>query len=157
MGKRLGVLGAAIALVALAVGVVTPALGSSGEGDDDKQRTIRVTSITTEEAFVDLGDEGDSLGDQFVASSKYVKDGEQVGHDSVVCTITSLERGEAQCVATAWFRGGQITGQALISFEGEPRPVSITGGSGKYVGAEGEVHIRPLSETKAILTFHLED
>jgi hypothetical protein len=155
MGKRLGVLSAVIALVALAVGVVTPALGASG--DDDKQRTIRVTSITTEEAFVDLGDEGESLGDQVVFSSKYVKGGDEVGHDSVVCTITSLTREEAQCVATAWFPGGQITAQALINFAEGPPAVPITGGSGKYTGAEGEIHIRPVSDTKEILTFRLED
>jgi hypothetical protein len=156
VGKRLGVLVAAIALVALAVGAVRPALGSSG-GDDDKKRTIRVTSITTEEAFVDLGEKGDSLGDQVVFSSKYLKGGEEVGHDSVVCTITSLERGEAQCVATAWFPSGQITAQGLVSFADPPPAFPITGGSGKFVGAEGEVHVRPVSDTKEIVTFHLED
>jgi hypothetical protein len=155
MLKRLGVLSAAIALVALAVGVVGPALGASG--DDDEHRTIRVTSVTTEEAFLDLGDEGESIGDQFVASSKYLRGGKQVGHDAVVCTVTSLERGEAQCVATAWFPGGQITGQALLSFAEEPRAVPITGGSGQFTGAEGEVHPRPVSETKEILIFRLED
>ena len=141
MVKRLGVLGAAIALVALAVGVVGPAFGSSGDDDDDKQWTIRVTSITTEEGFVDLGDEGDSLGDQFVFSSKYLK----------------LERQEAQCVATAWFHNGQITAQALINFSQDPPAIPITGGSGKYEGAEGELHVRPISQTKEVLTFHLED
>jgi nucleoside-diphosphate-sugar epimerase len=95
--------------------------------------------------------------DQVVFSSKYVKGGDEVGHDSVVCTITSLKRQEAQCVATAWFPGGQITAQALISFAEEPPAVPITGGSGKYTGAEGEIHVRTVSDTKEILTFRLED
>jgi hypothetical protein len=155
MGRRLGVLSAAIAVVALAVGVVTPALGSSG--DDDGQRTIRVVSVLEDEAFVDLGDEGESVGDQFVFTSKFLKGGEEVGHDGVVCTIVSLERQEAQCVATAWFDDGQITAQALVSFAEEPPVVSITGGSGKYKGAEGELHIRPVTETKEILIFRLEE
>ena len=38
MGKRLGVPGAAVALVALAVGAVSPAWGSSS--DKDKQTTF---------------------------------------------------------------------------------------------------------------------
>jgi allene oxide cyclase-like protein len=155
MGRRLGVLGAAIAVVALAVGVVSPALGSSG--DDDGQRTIRVVSVLDEEAFVDLGDQGESVGDQFVFSSRFLKGGEQVGHDAVVCTIVSLERQEAQCIATAWFDDGQITAQALVSFAEDPPVVSITGGSGKYKGAEGGLHIRPVSETKEILIFRLEE
>ena len=155
MGKRLGVLGAAIALVALTVGAISPALGSSG--DDDEQRTIRVVSVLEEEEFLDLGAEGESVGDQFIFTSKLLKGGEQVGHDGVVCTIVSLERQEAQCVGTSWFSGGQITLQALVSFAEEPPAVPITGGSGKYEGAEGELHIRPVSETKEVLTFHLED
>ena len=155
MVKRLAVLAAAIALIALTVGAISPALGSSG--DDDKQRTIRVVSIQEEVESLDLGAEGESIGDQFIFTSKLSKGGEPVGHDGVVCTIVSLERQEAQCVATAWFSGGQITVQGLISFAEDPPALPITGGSGKYEGAEGELHIRPVSETKEVLTFHLED
>lgn len=155
MGKRLGVLGVAVALIALGLGAVTPALGSSG--DDDKKWTIRVVSITEEFAELDLGAEGESLGDQFVFSSKLLKGGDVVGHDGVVCTLVSVERQEGQCVATTWFDDGQITAQALVNFTEDPPVVPITGGSGKYKGAEGELHIRPVSETKEVLTFHLED
>jgi hypothetical protein len=86
-----------------------------------------------------------------------IKGGEEVGHDGVVCTIVSLEREEANCVATAWFSDGQITAQALVSFVEDPPVVSITGGSGKDKGAEGEIHIRPVLETKEILIYRLEN
>jgi hypothetical protein len=33
----------------------------------------------------------------------------------------------------------------------------ITGGSGKYEGADGEIHVSQVSATKEILTFHLSD
>jgi hypothetical protein len=156
MGKRLGVLCAAIALTALAVGVVSPALGSSSDDDDGKQ-VIRVVSITTEEEFLDLGAEDFSLGDEFVFSAKLLKGGKEVGHTGVVCTITSLEREEAQCVGTAWFSDGQITVQGLIAGEPETFVLPVTGGSGKYEGADGEVHVREVSDTREILTFRLED
>jgi len=155
MGKRLGVLGVAVALIALTVGAIGPAFGSSG--DDDTKSTIRVVSITEEFEELDHHPEGESLGDQFVFSSKLLKDGDEVGHDGVVCTLVSVERQEGQCVATAWFDDGQITVQGLINFTEDPPAVPITGGSGKYEGAEGELHIRPVSETKEVLTFHLED
>jgi hypothetical protein len=155
MGKRLGVLVAAIALGALAFGVVGPAFGSSG--DDDKQRTIRVTAITTEENFLDFGDEDFSQGDQFIFAQELLKSGQQVGHSGGVCTITSLERQQAQCAVTASFRGGQITVQGLITGEPETFVFPITGGSGKYEGAEGEVHVRPVTETKEKITFRLAD
>ena len=151
MGKRLGVAGTAIALVALAVGAISPAWGSSS--DKDKQTTFTVEALTTEQSF-----EGTALGDQIVFTSQLLKGDTEVGHQGGVCTVTSVERGEAQCIATYVFRGGQITGQALIRL-GDPAPYAgaITGGSGKYEGAEGEVRVQPVSGTRGILTFHLTD
>ena len=151
MGKRLGVLGAAVALVALAVGAVSPAWGSSsGKG---KQTTFTVEALTTEQSF-----EGTALGDQIVFTGQLLKGDTEVGHQAGVCIVTSVVRSEAQCVATYAFRGGQITGQALIHL-GDPAPYAgaITGGSGKYQGAEGEVGVQPVSGTRGILTFHLKD
>lgn len=155
MGKRLGVLGAALALTALAVGVVSPALGS-GDDDDEKQ-VIRVVSITEEEEFLDLGTEGFSLGDEFVFSSTLRKGGRDVGRAGVVCTTTSLEHEEAQCVATASFSDGQITAQGIIAGEPETFVVPVTGGSGEFKGADGEVHVRQVTDTREILTFRLDD
>jgi hypothetical protein len=155
VGRRLGLVSAGIALVALAIGVVSPALGSSG--DDDRERAFRVTAITTKDDFLDLGDEGFSLGDQAVFAEKLLKGEKQVGHSGGACTITSLEREEVHCVVTAWFRGGQITVQGLIAGEPETFVLPITGGSSQYEGAEGEVHVRVVSNTKNSITFHLED
>jgi type II secretory pathway pseudopilin PulG len=150
MGKRLGVLGAAVALVALAVGAISPAWGSSS--DKDKQTTFTVEALTTEQSF-----EGTALGDQIVFTSQLLKDDTEVGHQAGVCIVTSVARAEAQCVATYVLPGGQITGQALIRL-GDPAPYAgaITGGSGKYQGAEGEVRVQPVSGTRGILTFHLQ-
>jgi hypothetical protein len=155
MVKRLAVFGVVVALVALAVGLVTPALGSSRA--DDGQQVIRVVSITTEQKFLDLGPHGFSLGDELVFSSKELKGGAEVGHSGIVCTVTSLDREELECVATTWFRGGQITTQGLVAGDPETFVIPVTGGSGKYEGAEGELHVRSVSDTKEILTFHLED
>ena len=150
MGKRLGVLGAAVALVALAVGAVSPAWGSSR--DKDKQTTFTVEALTTEQSF-----EGTALGDQIVFTSQLLKGDTEVGHQAGVCIVTSVGRAEAQCVATYVLPGGQITGQALIRL-GDPAPYAgaITGGSGRYQGAEGEVRVQPVSGTRGILTFHLQ-
>jgi hypothetical protein len=73
MAKRLGVLGAAVALVALAVSLVSPARGSSGT--KDKQTTFRVDAVTTEQNF-----EGTALGDQIVFTSQLLKGDTEVGH-----------------------------------------------------------------------------
>jgi hypothetical protein len=155
MGKLLSVLGAAVALVALAVGLAGPAWGSSG--NDGKQATFRLDAVTTEQNFVDLGAAGTSLGDLIVFTGQLLQGGTEVGHQSGVCTVTSVQRNEAQCNATYSLRGGQITAQALITLgSSAPYAGAITGGTGKYQGAEGEVIVQPVSATRGMLTFHLQ-
>ena len=153
MGKRSVVLGAAVALVAFAVGAIGPAWGASS--DKDRQRTFTLEALTTEQEF-----EGTALGDQIVFTTQLLKGDSEVGHQGGVCTVTSAVRAEAQCVATYVLPGGQITGQALIVL-GAPAPyaVAITGGSGRYKGVEGEIRVDPASETqpRGVLTFHLQD
>ena len=155
MGKRLGVLGAVIAVLALAVGIALPAAGSTGNAAQDQ--TIRVTAVTTEQKLLDLGGPGFSLGNEIVLSQKLLQGANQVGHDGSVCTEVSVARQEAQCIATYSFPGGQITAQALVIFGSTaPYDGSITGGTGKYEGAKGELHVQNVSPTEGILTFHLE-
>jgi hypothetical protein len=157
MGKRLGVLSTALAAAALVVGLALPAAGSSGH--TGKGRTFRVTATVAEGTQIDLGDTGPSLGDEVVFSGPLLQRGHQVGHQGGVCTTVSLARHEAQCIATYSFRAGQITAQSLVIL-GSPAPyaVAITGGTGRYEGAEGQVHVRPATPTNpnGILTFHLE-
>ena len=149
IGKRLSVLGAAVALVALAVGVVSPAWGSSG----DKEATFRLLAVTTELKF-----QGRALGDQIVFTNKLLRGETEVGHEGAVCTVTSVERQEAQCIATFSLRGGQITAQALIHLgDLAPYLVAVTGGSGRYEGAEGEIEVRPVTQDSGIRIFHLKD
>ena len=85
--KRLGILGAVIAVMALMVGAVSPALGSSSQGSGstssgqaDEQQTIRVLAVFTEfDANIDVGAPGLSLGDEVVFSGNLLRNGEQVG------------------------------------------------------------------------------
>jgi hypothetical protein len=150
MAKRLAVVGAVVGVVALAISMVLPAAAENGG------RTIRVVSVLTEEELLDLGSEGFSLGDEFIFSSDLWKQDRRVGRSGVVCTVTSVEHEESQCVATASFGNGQITAQGIPT--GPERFVlPITGGSGAFSGAEGQVHVRQVSETREILTFHLEE
>jgi hypothetical protein len=154
--RRIGVVGAVTAVVALAIGALVPA-AADDKGD---RRTFRVVAITTEQAFVDLGEEGFSLGDEFVFHDNLLKSGEKVGHDGGICTVTSAEEGQFQCEVTFWFKKGQIAAQALIQPTEEfPERfiLPITGGSGAYKGADGVVHVLQQSETRAVVTFRLGD
>ena len=170
MGKRLGILGAGIAVVALMVGAVSPALGSSSQGSAstssghaDQDQTIRVLAVFTEfDGNIDVGAPGFSLGDEVVFSGNLLRNGEQVGRVGVVCTFVSTQnadRVEAQCPTTAILPGGQITTQGTIVNRSLNFTLPITGGSGRYQGAGGQVVSRDVStptQPQVELTFHLK-
>jgi hypothetical protein len=155
--KRLAVLAVAIGVVGLAVGRIVPAAAVDTGGG----RTFRVVEKFDELAFVDAGDEGPSLGDTLIFHANLLKRGNKVGHSGGVCTLTSLEEGpgEFQCNATYWFENGQITVQGLLQPTGqfpELFVIPVTGGSGAYQGAGGELHETQESETRSVLRFHLD-
>jgi hypothetical protein len=157
MRKRLGVLGISIAAAAVTVGVALPAAGSSGSAGS--QHRFRVTATLTEGAQLDLGTTGPSLGDEIVFTGKLLQGGHQTGHQGGTCTTVSMQRHEAECLATYSFRGGRITAQTVIVL-GSPKryQAAVTGGTGRYAGAEGVVHVRPATATNpnGTLTFDLE-
>jgi hypothetical protein len=169
MGKRLGLVGAVIAVMALVVAAVSPALGSSSQGAGSTasghadRQTIRVTAVFTEfDPNIDVGAEGFSLGDEVVFSGNLLRNGVQVGRVGVVCTFVSTanpDRVEAQCPTTSILPGGQITTQGTIVNRSLNFTLPITGGSGRYQGAGGQVVSRDIStptQPQVELTFHLE-
>ena len=166
MGKRLGIVGAVIAVVALVVAAVSPALGSSGStasGHADRQQTLRVLAVFTEfDPNIDLGAAGFSLGDEVVFSGNLLRNGQQVGRVGVVCSFVSVAnpaRVEAQCPTTSILPGGQITTQGTIVNRSLNFTLPITGGSGQFQGAGGQVVSRDVStptQPQVELTFHLK-
>jgi hypothetical protein len=161
MRNRFGI--ACIAAIVVAAGSVGLASARSSDGGS---RTFTVFSETVQFAAIDLGDSGTSLGDQFVFSDDLLteKGGDKVGFDGGVCTL--VRRDEAsrtdtvQCAVTFSFEGGQIATQALLTlhdghFSGtEVGPV--TGGSGEFRGASGEVAVEFFSDIEANITFDLD-
>lgn len=169
MRKRLGLLGAVVAVMALVIGADSPALGSSNQeaattssGHTDKQQTIRVLAVFTEfDANIDVGAPGFSLGDGGVFSGNLLRNGKQIGRVGVVCTFVSTanaNRVEAQCPTTSILPGGQITTQGTIVNRSLNFTLPTTGGSGRYQGAGGQVVSRDVStptQPQVELTFHL--
>ena len=165
MGKRLGIAGAVIAVMALVVGAVSPALGSTSQGaaSTSSGQTIRVIAVFTEfDPNIDVGAPGFSLGDEVVFSGNLLRNGKQVGRVGVVCTFVSTanaDRVEAQCPTTSLLPGGQITTQGTIVNRSLNFTLPITGGSGQYQGAGGQVVSRDIStptQPQVELTFHLQ-
>ncbi|MFP8960473.1 dirigent protein [Streptomyces nanhaiensis] len=128
-----------------------------------KSRTISVEARLRVGEELDLGTTGRSVGDQFVFSGDLVPaegPGERpVGRFGGFCVITDLERNAGQCSSTAVLPGGQITVQGEQTGIPAPGPVTnaITGGTGEFRKARGQVTQRVLTPATWRLTFEVSD
>jgi hypothetical protein len=130
---------------------VTLASASTASRDthaSDKQSTqvIQLGAQRVQEAQIDLGEQGDSLGDQIIFSEDLLRDGKKIGHDGGVCTIVGLVPDisfTVQCVTTPSLPRGLVTVHGLVTFTDEDRPFlfTITGGTGAYKTAHGQMKI----------------
>jgi hypothetical protein len=148
-----------LAVVSLPAASASSAPTRSSAGDDKKVEVIRLSSISVQDASLDLGAQGDSLGDQLVFSDDLFRHGEKVGTSGGVCTLVRLDPPAtfaAQCVATLQLPKGQITVQGLINFaETGPFQVAITGGTGRYKTAHGVMTVVGVSDTEDRLTLRI--
>jgi hypothetical protein len=151
----------ALTTAIVAGGASMAVAGNGDDGDDDDGDVIRVTARFINEAEVDLPPSGFGAGDKFVITQDLYRDEEKVGHSGIECTFVRLE-GEAaataQCVASFVLPAGQITVQGLVTFtqDDEPFTVAVTGGTGRYRDADGELRVEPVSEEEERLTFRLD-
>jgi hypothetical protein len=166
--RKFGIATAAVVAVGVAFGGATLASGNGGDGSNNatSRDTFTVYAPTPKDRFVFLpahsGTTG--LGDQFVFSDDLYasKGGELLGHDGGVCTTVRIDGADSsvQCVVTFSLPGGQITTQQLHTVKNGnltgTQPGAITGGTGKYRGATGEVSVEFLSLTEAYVTFFLD-
>jgi hypothetical protein len=158
---------AGIAAAVLAVGGVTLASAHpAGPSHDHGGNVFTVFALTVQSEFLDLGSQGFSLGDQQIFADDLYdhQGGTKVGSDGVVCTVVRVTdatagSGTAQCVATASLADGQITTQGFISFTGGVLPApfqnAITGGTGAYATARGQITVEELSDTESNITVEL--
>ena len=158
--RRVRVLLVAMAVVGMALGIIA-VLGAvssaspKGNTDDhrnDKGRsTLTVVGKNPQSKGLDLGAQGPSQGDLIIITAPIYDESakERIGRFDMLCAITdpadeSSEKAHmAQCTKTFTLPGGEITVEGVEAFSNlsglSPAGVnSITGGTGKYAGVEGE-------------------
>jgi hypothetical protein len=160
---------AGLALIGSATADVVPrktapaAAPRADDGSSATSRAIRVEARLQVGEELDLGATGRSVGDQFVFSGKLMSAEEpeerSVGRFGGFCVITDLERNAGQCASTAVLPEGQITIQGEQAGIPVPSPVvnAITGGSGEFRKARGQVTQRVLTPATWQLTFEVSD
>jgi hypothetical protein len=157
--------------VASATSSVDSGVGSGqhkGPSGSDGHKTV-VLHLRAEAnrptTYVDLGEADYSEADQFVFANDLFSGDTKVGEDGGVCTVTRVEEDGAStlyCVGGNSLPGGQINTAGLVTygadeeFREEPYFFAITGGTGKYRTAHGEVRIQELGSTELLdLTFRI--
>lgn len=126
-----------------------------------KSRTIRVETGLKVGEELDLGARGRSVGDQFIFSGNLFSTGRQphrvVGRVGGFCVITDLERNAGQCSMTAVLAGGQLTVQGELAGIPTPKPgtIAITGGTGEFRNAQGQMALKFLTPPVWELTFEV--
>ena len=107
--------------------------------------------------FIDTGAPGPSIGDRLIFSAAiFDTDGQRIGKDGADCLIVRVDPTETpdrqqivQCTISVQLPDGQLTVQGLA--QGTENYFAITGGTGAYRQARGEVLARdivPLQEAE---------
>lgn len=137
---------------------------ASSAADDDGDTRLVVVSRNATETDIDNPPEGESQGDEFVITSPLFKGGKRVGRLDVhgVVTEVNLEEGvfAFQVTFTATLSGGQIVSTGVAVFDEETDnsfTAAITGGTGRYDEAGGDVLARFVSDDAVRFVYDLED
>ena len=149
---RLTLAAAGAVAAALAIGVS----GLSAAPTSHPAVSKRLTFVERELASptVDLGKHAFSPLDRQVITSEILDlHGHPVGRLVSDCGITAVgKRAGAVCDSVLTFKDGQIVGTRFASLTGpDDAPQPITGGSGAYLGAKGQIEV--LKTTKQGLEF----
>jgi hypothetical protein len=157
MRKLLPIVAAAVA--ALTLTSLSPA---SAHRHEPKGHVFTLTTKTLEEARIDVGEPGPSLGDSNVITEDAYRFGKKVGTSDITCTVVRLDPVKhffaAECLNTTVLPAGQITTQGYVTsdeLEKVPFKQAITGGTGAYKGVRGELTVDEAGDGPAHLTFDL--
>lgn len=142
--------------VLLALTLSVSALAISNKKPISQKTTLTFNMQGVAGDNLDLGQPGESLGDQFVSSSILLKNGTKVGRIDSVCSITNLSPTTTVCHAGLRLDSGQISifgrvpGKAL---SGQANvKVAVVGGTGAYRHSHG---VATVNTTDGILTLVL--
>ena len=110
-------------------------------------------------AQIDLGAPGPSAGDELVLTMDLYKGSKRVGESHVVCTTVRVAQPSiVQCENVNTINGSTITASGVVTSDEEeqsPFAQAITGGTGAFSGAEGELTVSEAGPQPATLTFAL--
>jgi allene oxide cyclase len=114
-------------------------MGASAAGAAEQLQLVE-RAIT--DSTLDLGAKGDSVGDLLTFANPIydAADKMQVGSDQGYC-VRVIAGKSWECIWTLTLKDGQITSEGPF-FDAGPSVLAVTGGTGKYVGAKGQLKLK---------------
>jgi hypothetical protein len=149
-------------LVATTLGAIGLAAPTATEGPQTPQlpRTLRLTAETTQSRAVDLPPSHHSLGDEEITSGTLVDDqGTAAGSYGADCSLVAVYPDHAleHCTGFGSLAGGQLTFAGSSRSDLEHGTLAITGGTGVYQGARGQIQLQETGNNRTLVTVHLLD
>jgi hypothetical protein len=135
------------ALTVAAVAVAGTAAAASGDGG---REVIHITTKQVHQTLLDHGAPGFGVDDVVVFSNDLYQRGRKIGEDGGTCTVVRVAPGgetTMYCAGNNRFSDGQIS-VAGFAAPGAPFTLAITGGTGRYSRAHGQVVGRNTSPTE---------
>ena len=149
--KRLGALLAVVAAIGMMT--VTPTTFAAGSGSSS---TVGAIEHAQSDTTTDTGKHGDSPGDILTFANPLFNgaDKAKIGTDQGFCIRVVVGK-SYECTWTNFLPGGQIVVQGPF-YDSKPSRLAITGGTGKYADAQGEMSLSELPGGTAYkFVFHL--
>jgi hypothetical protein len=117
--------------------------------------TLIVVERATTDTVIDQGEEGDSIGDLLAFGNAVYDEGNEneIGTSQGSCVRTVP--GQAwECMFSIILDEGQLTVEGPF-YDAGSSVLAITGGTGAYSAARGEMRLEAISETEFRFTFEL--
>jgi hypothetical protein len=142
LSRRWFVALAGAAVLALAVGSTSLAAMAGSHSDRAQRHAHHFTVVerATTDTVVDLGPAGDSIGDTLAWGNQLYNaaNDKVVGWDQGSCVRTTVGA-EWECTWTNVLANGQITVQGPFNDDGSDSVLAVTGGTGSYRDARGQM------------------
>jgi hypothetical protein len=142
------------ALVIAVASAVAAVAVTAASGGTQAQHSLKLVAVQHDFAQAGVGKKGPKKGSLFLFSERLTRDGKAYGDDHVVCTFTGTWPRETDfCHGLFELPDGTIVADGA-SARG-PFTVAITGGTGAYAGARGELRSTP-TKNGELLAFTFE-
>jgi allene oxide cyclase len=141
--RHSALIGAATAALALAAAAPTYAKTAHRKAAHASGTTVHVIEHANTD-FEAPGAGGKDVKGNILTFNNPVFDtanSKQVGHDEGFCTRLQVKLGIWECLWTTFLKGGQITVQGPY-YDTRNSVLSITGGTGAYEGARGQMQLK---------------